>query len=136
MGALFAVRGGILFYEAFSDVILESKNVVHLKIEEPQATHPTRLKISGFAFNSSMGVRKITTKIEGSAVVVSVHLSMADREAGGNFAYELTVPDSVDEVRFGTSKTLIWKRHPLPPEPNAPNHIQPNRADRLRTSWV
>lgn len=54
-------------YNMFFDVILESQDVQNFKVQELQGTHPTRLQISGLAFNSSMGVRKITTKREGTA---------------------------------------------------------------------
>ena len=97
-------------YNMFFNVILESKDVQNFKVQELQGMHPTRLQLSGMAFNSSMGVRKITTKTEGTAVIVLVHLSLAHRGASGNFAYELTVPDSVNEVRFGHSATPVWKR--------------------------
>lgn len=96
-------------YNMFFDVILEPKDVQNFKVEKLPGT-PTRLMLSGLAFNSSMGVRKITTKRDGTAVVVLVRLSLAHRGASGNFAYELTVPDSVNEVRFGHSVTTVWKR--------------------------
>ena len=107
---LLTFGGCMALYKMFFDVILESKDVQNLKIEELQGTHPTRLRLSGLAFNSSMGVRKITTKRDGPAEVVLVHLSVALRGASGNFAYDLTIPDSVNEVRFGSSTTPIWKR--------------------------
>jgi len=107
---LLAVGGCMALYNMFFDVILESKDVQNFKVQEVQGTHPTWLQLSGLAFNSSMGVRKISTKRDGTAVVVLVHLSLAHRAASGNFAYELTVPDSVNEVRFGHSVTPVWKR--------------------------
>ncbi len=107
---LLAVAGCMALYNMFFDVILEPKDVQTFKVQELRGTHPTRLQLSGLAFNSSMGVRKITTKRDGTAVVVLVHLSLAHRGASGNFAYELTIPDSVNEVRFGHSVTPVWKR--------------------------
>lgn len=121
---LLAVGGCRALYNMFFDVILESRDVQNFKVEERPGTHPTRLKLSGLAFNSSMGVRKITTKRDGSAVVVLVHLSLAHRGASGNFAYDLTVPDSVNEVRFGSRTTPIWtRRASSAPTPNGPTHV-------------
>lgn len=96
-------------YNMFFNVILEAKDVQNFRVEEVQGAHPTRLRLSGLAFNSSMGVRAITTKRDGAALVVLIHLSLAHRGNSGNFAYELTVPNSVDEVRFGRNATPIWK---------------------------
>lgn len=105
---LLAVWGGVELYRMFFDVILESRNVKDFKVEELPGTHPTRLRLSGLSLSSAMGVRKITTRRTDSAVVVLVHLSLMKKN--GNFVYELTIPDDVNEVRFGSSTTLVWKR--------------------------
>jgi hypothetical protein len=94
---------------AVNDIILESKDVQFLKVEELQTT-PTRLKISGLAFTSAMSVSKITTKANDSAIVIQVHVALAKPGTSGSFAYELPVPESVKEVRFGTGPAPIWKR--------------------------
>ena len=122
---LLAMGGGWALYNMFFNVILESKDVLNLKVEETPYSHPTQLKLSGLAFNSSMGIRKITTKRDGPAIVVLVHLSLASRGASGNFAYELTVPDSVKEVRFGRSNISIWKRGMSSTSaPDPPKHLE------------
>ena len=107
-----AIGGSVASYNMFFNVILESKDTVNLKVQELQGAHPIRLQLSGLAFNSSMGVREITTKREGNAMTVLVYLSLAHRGASGNFKYELAVPDSVEEVRSGHSATPVWKRTP------------------------
>ncbi len=126
---LLAVGGCIALYNMFFDVTLESKDVQNFKVEELSGAQPTRLKLSGLAFNSSMGVRQITTKRDGAAIVVFVHLSLAQRRASGNFAYELTVPNSVNEVRFGHSATPIWRR-------GAPSVEVPSSPRMLLTAEV
>ena len=103
---------------AVQNAVLESKDVQFLKVHELQAARPTRLKISGLAFHSAMSVNKITTKTEGSAMVVLVHLAIAKQGTSGSFEYELAVPDSVNEVRFGNSSVRIWKRRPSGPASN------------------
>jgi hypothetical protein len=92
------------------DSVLESKDVQFFKVEELPRARPTRLIISGLVFKSALSVNKITTKTEGSVTVVMVHLALAKPGTSGSFQYELPVPDSVDEVRFGSTATSIWKR--------------------------
>jgi hypothetical protein len=80
-----------------------------------EAIPPTQskiLRISGLAFKSSMAVKEITEDKKDSVVVVLVHLALAKPGRSGSFVYELTLPDSVKQVRFGTSTTPIWERTP------------------------
>lgn len=102
--------GGYRVYNMFFNVILEARDVQNFKIQEVQGTYPTELSLSGLAFNSSMAVSSITTKRNGPSLTVFVHLSLAHRGESGNFNYKLTVPDSVNEVRFGKNATQVWKR--------------------------
>src|SRR5260221_6460641 len=107
-------------YNAFYNVILESKYVDHFNVAELLGTHPTKLKISGHPFYSGMVVRAVTEKKDGPTIIVSVHLAvigLVKPKTTGMFEYEVSVPDSVNEVRFGRSSTLIWQqgsssRHP------------------------
>ena len=91
------------------DFVLESKDVQFFKVE---ALHdsPVRLRLSGLAFNSSMSVSRIETKTDSSVITVFVYLSVAKKGMSGSFSYDLAVPDSVNEVRFGNEATPVWKR--------------------------
>jgi hypothetical protein len=118
---LLAAGGSVALYKLYDmcfNVLLESKYVQYFKVEEVQGTRPTRLIISGLAFNSAMTVKRITTKTIGSVIVVSVYLALTKKGTSGSFAYELTVPDSVNEVRFGSSVAPIWKRGSSPDHPS------------------
>src|SRR5258708_11291879 len=75
--------------------IIESKDVQFFKVEKLPGEHPVKVRLSGLAFKSAMSVTKITTKIEGSAIIVSVHLALAKPGTSGSFEYDLVVPDSV-----------------------------------------
>jgi hypothetical protein len=101
-------------YGMFYNVILESKDTMHFNVEELRGAHPTKLKITGFPLYSGMIVRSVTQKKHDSTIVVSAHLAVVGLSKplffGNVIDYDLTVPDSVNEVRFGSSKTLIWKR--------------------------
>lgn len=112
---LMAVAGGCCvaaywLYKSALDVILEPKDVIFLKVKEEPGVRPTELQIDSATSSSAMSVYKITTRTEGAAIVVLVHAGVARRGTSGTIKYELSVPDSVDEVRFGRSSALIWKR--------------------------
>jgi hypothetical protein len=110
---LLALGGSRALYSMFFNVILDAKDVQYLKVEELPGTRPIKLEISGHPFYSGMVVRSITTEKNGPMLIVSVHLAtigLVKSKTSGTFEYELTVPESVAEVRFGHSSTLIWKR--------------------------
>jgi hypothetical protein len=109
------IAGGYRVYNIFFNVILEARDVQDFRVREIQGKYPTQLMLSGLAFNSSMGVRNITTEREGPVLTVLVHLSLIHRANSGNFTYQMTVPDSVNEACFGRSPIAIWKRGPPSP---------------------
>jgi hypothetical protein len=92
------------------DRVLEKKDVQFFKVEEISTTHPTVVRISGLAFMSAMSVGRITTGTESSSMVVQVHVALAKPGTSGSFQYDLLVPDSVSQVKFGTSEIPIWRR--------------------------
>jgi hypothetical protein len=114
--ALLAAGGCAAMYYRFEmsyNDILEPDGVDHFKVEELSGTHPTRLTISARLLFSGAGIRNIAEKKNGPTIIVLVHLAGAGRvqpKTSGRLEYEMTVPDSVNEVRFGRSSTLIWKR--------------------------
>ena len=86
--ALLAVGGGAAAYKLYSalnNTILESRQVLFFKVEEASKTHPTKLIISGLAGTSAMSVSKITTKTEGLAITVMVHVALAKPGTSGSF---------------------------------------------------
>ena len=110
-----------VLYIASQDRILEPIDVVMFKTEEIRGAYPTQLRISGGTSSSAESVYKITTKKEGATIVVLVHAGIAKKGTSGDIKYELSVPDSVSEVRFGHSSTPIWKRDSsLAHPPNQP----------------
>jgi|SRR5882672_312586 len=108
-------------YIVAHDRILEPIDVVMFKIEEVRGAYPTQLRISGGTSSSAESVYKVTTTTEGATIVVLVHVGIAKKGTSGDIKYELLVPDSVSEVRFGHSSALIWKRgSSLAHPPNQP----------------
>lgn len=97
------------------DMILEAKDVQFFKVEAVKSTGTTKLRISGLAFRSALSVRNITTEKNGSTMIVLVHLGLAKKGTSGSFAYEVDVPESITEVRFGKESTLIWQRKAAQP---------------------
>jgi hypothetical protein len=61
-----------------------------------------------------MVIRNISAETEGPTITVTLHMAwvgLAKPTAPGlAFEYELTVPDSVNEVRIGRDAKLIWTR--------------------------
>ena len=98
---------------ASDDTILEYKDV-NLNVTELPNRTPFTLKISGLAFHSALSVEKITTKTEGAALIVYVHLTIAKPGLSGRFEHELPVPNSINQVQFGNGKYTIWKRKSVP----------------------
>jgi hypothetical protein len=70
------------------------------------------LKISGFVFHSApLFVSRVESKIDGPVKTVLVYLTpigSAGRSCDVN--YEVAIPESVNEVRFGPEGTVIWRR--------------------------
>jgi len=107
--------GAIWGWMQWHTIVLEYRDVMSAKAVEMQH-HPglTVVRISGFSGNSAYCVKKITTQREGTSILVLVNLYLARRGATGSFEYDVPVPDSVNEVRFGQQKALIWKRGSQP----------------------
>ena len=92
---------------------LEARLVANLKVEQAHATWPLTLNMSGQPMYSGMVVRNVTTKTRGSVLFVTPHMALvglAKPIARGAFEYQLVVPDSVNEVRFGKEAVPVWKR--------------------------
>lgn len=121
--AVLALIGGRVLYKLYDMAhqdILESSGIDNLKVEELSGVHPTRLKISARLLFSGAVIRTIAEKEQGSTITILVHLAAvgeAKPKTTGGLEYELSVPDSVNEVRFGHSSTLIWKRGASPAQP-------------------
>jgi hypothetical protein len=95
---------------AGTTMVLEYKDVQFPKIHETKNKNLISLNISGLAFHSSLAVSNIKTQQEGSSLLVLVYLTQAREGLSGSFSYDLAVPDSVEEVRFGNEKMTIWTR--------------------------
>jgi len=94
------------------DVVAELEFVYPFKVEELPGEGPIRLRISGAVSSNLLRARKITTKIHGSAIVVLLYAVPGSLRPGttGQIDYELPIPDSVTEVRFGNNAKVIWTR--------------------------
>jgi len=91
-------------------LVLEAPNSLNLAVVETHTSTGTIVRISGFSGNSSCSVKKITVRRESASLVVLVHLMLAREGTSGSFQYDLAVPNFVEEIRFGKSETVVWKR--------------------------
>jgi hypothetical protein len=92
------------------DVVLEYKDIQSFQCVEVQTRAPTIIRVAGLAFSSALVVDRVTTQQEGSSITIFVHLAPTRAGASGSFVYELSVPDSAQEVRFGHNGVVIWRR--------------------------
>ena len=100
-------------YETFYNQILEESALTQVRVEELNDAHPVQLRIIVKSMNSSQDIRKVTASTYGRSIRVQYHLALAgltNSKLGWHEPYLLTVPDSVNEVRFGRRSQLIWRR--------------------------
>ena len=100
-------------YNVFYDQILERSDTWHLRVEEVSGTSPLQIRITTDSYQSAPVIRKVTTRSQDHELTVFYHLAiagLAKPSLNWGEAYTLTVPNSVDEVRFGHRAELIWSR--------------------------
>ena len=90
--------------------LLEFKDVNFFELRQTQSNPIVSLEISGLAVHSSLAVERIVTKTEDRSLVVLVQLTPARSGLRGDFTYNFDVPESVDSVKFGTGRHVIWRR--------------------------
>ena len=107
---------GIAVYEAYSvfyNHILELSETWHLKVEEVSGTSPVQLRITTGTIQSAPIIRSVSIVKHGGEMTVLYHLAiagLAKPTLNWGDAYTFTVPDSVNEVRFGRRAEIIWRR--------------------------
>jgi hypothetical protein len=106
---LIGVTAYVYFYW-HTVTILEYRHTVGLKVEELHPAGSDVVRISGRAFHSALAVKKITCERDGSSIAVFVHLFVTRGGRTGSFVYDVPVPASVTEVRFGPERAVIWRR--------------------------
>jgi len=93
------------------EMILESKDVQFLKVDEINSGTSKQLKISGLVLHSAWAVSEVTQSQKDDSLHILVHLVRAREGLSGNLSYETVIPPAVSVVRFGNQKTIIWSRH-------------------------
>jgi hypothetical protein len=118
LGVLFGLLAvfGIGAYYAYATLynqILEMSATTRVKADALNGADPLQLRITITSLNSAQDIRTVTTKMHGKSVIVRYHLALAGLvkpQLGWHEPYLLTVPDSVNEVRFGRGEQVIWVR--------------------------
>jgi len=93
----------------WNTVVLERGAVVHLQVVELRQGPSTVVRISGLSGHSALSVKKISSHCENATITVIVRLLVRE-ETSGYFQYDVPVPESVNEIRFGQKRELIRKR--------------------------
>jgi hypothetical protein len=104
---------GYKAYTAFYNQILERSETWHFRVEEVSGTSPLQLRITTDPLESAPVIRKVTIRGHNKEITVLYHLALAGLAKptlNWGEAYSLTVPDSVNEVRFGRRAEIIWRR--------------------------
>jgi len=108
---VFAVLVPVTYVACWHTIILERETVVHLQVVELQRGQSVVVRISGLSGHSALSVKRITSHVENGTIIVIVHLfSLPGQGTSGNFQYDVPVPESVNEIRFGQKNELIWQR--------------------------
>ena len=89
-------------------MILELKDVQHF--QAVQKRDASELQISGLAFHSALGVKKMTTEWKGQDLVIKLHLVSAGEKYSPRFDYTVAVPADATRVLFGKDRKEIWHR--------------------------
>jgi hypothetical protein len=88
---------------------LEFEHVLQYKLElNPNTKVPE--KISGVCGASAYCVQGITSKTNGTTLVVLIEIGFCKDGQTGGFSYPFKISDDIKELKFGTEKHLIWKR--------------------------
>jgi len=104
---------GYKAYAALYNRTLERSEAWHLKVEEVSGTSPLQLRITTDTMQSAPVIRKVTIRRHDAEMAVQYHLALAGLAkptVNWGEAYTLTIPDSVNEVRFGHHADVIWRR--------------------------
>lgn len=101
------------FHAAFNHHVMETSEVPHFDVEVVPGSNPVNLKITVQGLSQAQKIRSISMKRQGQAVDVLYHMSIAGIGQPGQDwqePYVIAVPDTVNEVRFGRTKAVIWLR--------------------------
>jgi hypothetical protein len=89
--------------------ILEFEHVLQYKLElDPSTKVPD--KISGLCGASSYCIQDVTSRTNGTTLVMLVRIGVCKKGQSGNFSFPLSLSDGIQELRFGEKQTLIWTR--------------------------
>jgi hypothetical protein len=92
-----------------TNTILEVKDIASFQVQTMEFS-PAKIRLTGFAFHSSLAVSDVILKQNDDTIHIIVPLVIVRKGLSGNLDYVLSIPDSVNTVTFGNNKTVIWTR--------------------------
>lgn len=112
VGVASAIATCIEFITLINYQVIPSYGVPNLSVHEIDLpASSTILQITGTVMASLGNVSNIRSATIGSSSLVNVYLSVWwPKSTSTMFRYELTVPNTVNQVFFGTDRRLIWHR--------------------------
>jgi hypothetical protein len=115
--ALIVVVLAVLLFVAYiwwGHTSVLDRKIASLHVVELQHGKFAVVRITGLSGESACSVKKITSHVEDGTITVFVHLFLARKGTTGSFQYDVHVPESVNEIRFGKKRELIWSRESGP----------------------
>ena len=87
------------------------RGIRDLQMTTDSSRHPATVSIDGTLISSSNAVGSIKQSRDGRCVVVSVREVLVRRNrTWGKFHVDVAITDDVDEIAFGDSHEIIWRR--------------------------
>jgi len=104
------ILGGTAYMLWWHTIMLETRSVAKLTVVERTRSEVTVVHVSGLCQEGAYVIKRVVATVEGSSVNLFVYAVLLRPGATGWFEYDVTVPASVNEIRFGKDKVVIWTR--------------------------
>ena len=98
------------YYMWWHTVVLERISIAQLKIVEHTRSGLTIVHVSGWCLDDAYAIKRITATVEGSSINLLVYAFLVRSGKTGAIEYDVTIPPSVNELRFGKERVVIWRR--------------------------
>ena len=82
-------------------IVLETRSVVKPKVVEHSCSEATVVHVSGICEEDAYVIKRVVATVEGPSINLLVYAVLLRPGAIGRFEYDVTVPASVNEIRFG-----------------------------------
>ncbi len=107
---LLIILGAAAYALWWYSIVLECGRVSQLKVVEQRQSGITIIHVSGRCAEEFYDVKRVEAIVDGSSINLLVYASIMRPGATGEIEYAVSDPASVNEIRFGKQKVVIWRR--------------------------